>query len=148
MSDQMLNADVDSLLDSTLDDLADLPEFKAFPAGMHKVGIKFEVKKIGDKTGIEMAMKYIEPLELADAAEVPPKAGDTSNVVYFLDNELGQGQFKNIMLALRPTFGETLTNRQLMEAAANAEVAVVTKQRKDKNDATKVYTQVTKLEVI
>lgn len=142
-----LNTDIDSLLDSTLDDLADMPEFKPFPAGYHKVRINLTQKKIGEKSGIEMAMTYIEALELADPAAFPPKAGDTSNVVFFLDNELGQGQFKAVLAALKPLAPEG-TNRDVMAAAANAEVAVSTKQRVDKNDATKIYTQVVKVELI
>lgn len=148
MSNENLNVDIDSLLDGTLDDIADLPEFKPFPAGMHQVSIVMTQKEINKKPSIELAMTYVEPMELSDPSDVPPKAGDTSNLVFFLDNELGQGQFKEVIKALKPVYGTNGSNRDTMNESAGAVVAVVTKLRKDKNDETKVYTQLQKLELI
>ena len=42
MTEQTLNLDIDNLLDGTLDDLADAPEFKPFPLGAHKIVMKWE----------------------------------------------------------------------------------------------------------
>lgn len=143
-----LNTDIDSLLDGSLDDIADLPEFKPYPVGFHKVSINLAAKKMGEKTGIELSMKYIESIELSDPTAIAPKAGDTTNIAFFLDNELGQGQFKNVITALKSLAPEGATNREIMAAAADAVVLVSTKQRADKNDATKVYTQLVNLSLV
>ena len=44
---------IDSILDSTLDDLADMPEFKPFPAGAHKCTFDFEAKTINGKPAVK-----------------------------------------------------------------------------------------------
>lgn len=147
-----LNLNIDSLLDGTLDDLADMPEFKPFPVGTHKVTLKMEVKKINDDHAVEVGLTAIETIEQpAGATEPPLQPGDSTNVLYFLTNknpkvaELGQGQFKELMKALAEHFGAK-PNRELIADANGAEVLVVTGRRMNK-DKTKSYTTIEGLTV-
>jgi hypothetical protein len=53
----MSNDNVASLLDSNLDDLADLPEFKVPPAGAYNaVILRIEEKSIGSHPAVEMSV--------------------------------------------------------------------------------------------
>jgi len=140
------NFNLDSLLDGTLDDLADAPEFKPFPAGTHQVVITITQKKIGTHPAFEVGMKAIETKELANSEDTPLVAGATTSVAYMMDNELGQGNFKKLLASLAAHFGPQ-SNRALIDAAQNAEVFVVTKVRQNK-DKTQSYTDIVELQVI
>ena len=137
------SANLDSLLDSTIDDLADLPEFAVFPNGVHKVVIKWESKEVNKHPCLELGMTAVETVELANAADTPLVAGATSSVLFMLDNEFGQGKMKSLMQTLATAVG-TKSIRETMEASNGMEVQVVCKVRQNK-DKTQSYTDVTKV---
>jgi len=151
-------SDIDTLLDGTLDDLADVPEFKPFPVGTHKCSIKWEIKEVNKNKTPIMHIKAIETVELSEPeseTNQPVKNGDTTNVMYSFKkkdgepNELGQGQFKEIMKSLAAHYGAK-SNRELMDESTGAEVLITTKVRtnsQDKNDI-KRYTDVVAMQVI
>ncbi len=139
-----MSLDLDSILDSSIDDLADLPEFAVFPNGVHRVIINFEQKEVNKHPSIELQMKAIETVELANpAADTPLVAGAESSVLFMLDNEFGQGKFKTIVKTLATALG-TSTIKDTVESAAGMEVQVVCKVRQNK-DKTQSYTDVTKV---
>lgn len=143
MSDNQ-NFDINALLDGTLDDLADMPEFKPYPAGTHRVNVKFEYKKdVAGHPAYEIKLKAVETIELSNSEDTPLAAGAETSVLYLLDNELGQGGFKKILQAAAEKFG-AMKNSELIEAAQNAEAAIVTNIRKNK-DKTKEYTNIVEL---
>lgn len=146
---------IDSLLDGTLDDLADVPEFKPFPVGAHRATIKWEVKAVNEKPVVELTITAIESVELADPEGVPVKAGDQTSVMFMFTkkdgtpNELAQGQWKELLAPLASHFATT-SNRATMEASNGAECLVVTGIRQDKRDTADVknYTKITSLTVL
>lgn len=137
------NASLNSLLDSSIDDLADLPEFQVYPNGVHRVTIKWESKEVNKHPCLELGMTAIETVELANAADTPLAAGTESSVLFMLDNEFGQGKMKSIMATLAAACG-TGSIRETMEASNGMEVQVVTKVRMNK-DKSQSYTDVTKV---
>jgi hypothetical protein len=139
------NFNMDALLDGQLDDLADAPEFKPFPAGTHKVTLTLEQKKIGTHPAFEVTMTAVETIELSDSSEEPLKVGATTSVAYMMDIEMGQGNFKKLLKSLADHFG-AMSNRELIAAAQNAECLVVTKVRQNK-DKTMSYTDIVELQV-
>lgn len=144
------NFDIDSLLDGTLDDLADMPEFKPFPVGTHAVVLTIVDKTAKDKRvnghpGFEVKMKAIETLELAKPDDTPLVAGAETSVLYLLDNEIGQGSFKKLLATASEHFGAK-TNRELIADLQNATVVVVTRQRQNK-DKTQTYTDIVEMKV-
>jgi len=60
-------SDLDNLLDTTLDDLEDLPSFKPFPSGAHRCLATFATKEIGGKEVVELSFEYISCEGLADS---------------------------------------------------------------------------------
>jgi hypothetical protein len=140
------SADLDSLLDMDLDDLADLPEFKVFPAGAHRCIMKLEKKMIGTHPAWELGLKLQETLELTDAAEVAPEAGTESSVAYMMDNEFGQGKFKELVKPLAAHYGVTKV-AEVVEQSNGAEVVVVTKVRQNK-EKTQSYLDIVSIEVV
>lgn len=140
------NFNIDSLLDGTLDDLADIPEFKPYPAGTHKCHISITQKLINKKVAFEVAMKAVETIELANASDTPLEKGAETSVAYFMDNELGQGQFKAVLASLAAHFGAK-SNRELIADAQNLEVLVVTGVRQNK-EKTKSYTNIVEIAVV
>ena len=137
---------IDSLLDGTLDDMADLPEFKPFPAGTHRVIFSLEYKIVNKHPSYEAKLKAEETIELADSKDTPLTKGAETSVLYMLDNEIGQGQFKKILTSMAAKFG-AMSNRDLINEAKNLEVLVVTKCRANK-DKTQVYTDIVELQVL
>lgn len=144
MNDESNSSELDSLLEGSIDDLADMPEFAVYPNGVHKVIINWESKTVNKHPSLELKMKAVETVELANPAESAPlAAGTESSVLFMLDNEFGQGKMKAIMVVLAAHFG-TKSIKQTMEASQGAEVQVVTKVRENK-DKTQKYTDVTKV---
>jgi len=138
MTEQNANFDINALLDGTLDDLADRPEFKPYPKGAHRVLLKLEVKKIGQKQAVEASFIAEETMELADPEnDAPLEKGAKASVAFLLDNEYGQGDFKKVMAAAAGKFGAK-TNRELMEDCQNAEVVIITGLRQNK-EKTQTY---------
>lgn len=150
----MMN-DIDALLDGTLDDLADMPEFKPFSAGTHRCTINFELKEVNKNPTPVMNIVAIETVELSNPEDAPVVKGDKTNIMYSFKkkdgtlNEIGQGQFKEIMKSLAVHYG-TKSNRELMTECKGAEVLLTTKVRADKRDPNdvKYYTDVVTLAVI
>ena len=143
----MSDANIDSLLAMSLDDLPDLPEFKVYPAGAHRVTMKFEKKQIGTHPAVEAKFTMIATEELTDPAkDQPVDAGTESSVAYMLDNEFGLGNFKELMKPLAAHF-DLSSVPEIMEAAANLEVVIVTKTRQNK-EKTQTYLEITQLIVI
>ena len=148
-------SDIDGLLDATLDDLADMPEFKPFPAGAHRVNVSFEKMKVNDISSISMNLVAIETVELANPEDTPVVAKDSTNVLFMLkkkdgsNNDLAQGQLKGILKPLQEHF-KSASNSATMEDAKGAECLVVTKIRTDKRDKDNIkhYTEVVSLQVM
>lgn len=135
---------LNNLLDANLDDLADLPEFGTYPAGAHKVTIKFEEKVVNEHPSIELQMVAIETLELANpGADQPLTPGAQGSVLYMMDNEFGQGNFKKVAKVLAAELGVS-SLREVISGANGMEVTVVTKVRQNK-DKTQSYTDVSKI---
>lgn len=146
-----MNDDISAMLDATLDDLADLPTFKPFPAGTHIATVKFETKTKQDpkdkskkEITIHCHLKAVETVELANSEDTALAAGDETSVMFQLSNEFGQGALKNLLndmssvLAL-PTGG---TLRQIMEAADGNQFTLVTQTRENKNNKDQKFTQI------
>lgn len=143
---QTKDFNLDALLDGTLDDLADLPEFKPFPVGSYRLGIKLEQDK-EKKTVYFSKLKVLEVMELANSTDTPPEIGAESNVRYDLGNEYGQGDFKKLLSAMAANFGAK-TNRELIEIGKEGfEALAITKQNVNKKNG-QVYTQIVEVQVV
>ena len=138
---------IDDLLDATLDDLEDLPEFKPFPVGAHRVSISLAIKEINSKQAVELDMKAIETMELVNSSDEPLKEGDSTSLAFFMDNEFGRGALKKVSIPLAEALG-TNTIRELIDACNGVECLVITTLRKDKNDPDKFYTNIKELSVV
>lgn len=150
MSQDNNQVDLDSLLDATLDDLADLPEFKIFPAGAYTGTIELLAKKMGDNPGVELKFTLIETNELSDPTQEVPANGATTSVGFLLNNEFGQGELKNVLTAIKSGLNvtEQVSNRELIEMAKGSVCMCVFSTRADKKDTTKVYQQLKSLTVV
>jgi hypothetical protein len=146
---------IDSLLDGTLDDLADMTQIKPFPVGTHRATIKWEMKKINGNDTPIMKVKAIETVELSDDKDTPCSKDQTADIAFsFLKkdgtpNEIGQGQFKEIMKSLAEHYGAK-SPRELMAESQNAEVLLTTTIRTDKKDENDIkhYTAIKALAVV
>ena len=147
----MSEFNIDSLLDGTLDDLADKPEFRPFPVGTHRVTLNLVDKtapkdQINKHPGFELKIKLIETIEQANPEEAPLQVGAETGILYLLDNELGQGSFKDLLKAAAGHFGAK-SNRELIADIQGSEALVVTKQRPNK-DKTQTYTDLVAVEFV
>ena len=144
-----MTTELDSLLDVTLDDIADLPEYKNFPAGAHVVKATLSLEEIGDakKPAIKLAMVHVETLDI-DPQDTPPNPGDSCSILYFLDNELGQGAFKRAAAVFVEALDLGSSIRAIIEGVKDVECAVVTGLKKDKNDKDKIWLTVKEIKVI
>jgi hypothetical protein len=145
---------IDSILDATLDDLADMPEFKPFPAGTHACLLTMSTKAINGKPAVEWKLTAVETIELKSPEDIPVKQGDTCNGVFMFiqkdgkPNEVAQGQFKEMLKPLAVHFN-TATNRATLEAiAGGVHVAVTMSQRADKTNPNKFYPVIEALSVL
>lgn len=145
---------LDQLLDGTLDDLADVPEYRNYPVGAHKVKFKwtmghtiptvFYKTEKGENTSelvkfIKLDTEAIETIEIAAGAEDPRPldVGAKANFLYDLKNELSQGNFKIVMQGLAEIHGAK-SPRELIADSQDGEYVISVKHRKNK-DKTKTY---------
>lgn len=134
-------SELDNLLDATLDDIADLPEFKNYTPGSHQVKASFAMDEFKDKPIIRLNFEYIAPIELADATAEAPKEGDQCSVMFMLDNEYGLGNFKKCAQPFAESLGFS-TNREIVEGVKDVECAIITSLKQDKNDKDRTYLNV------
>lgn len=122
----------DALLDADLDDLADLPAFENFPAGVHKCTLSITKKTINDKPMMEVKLTGIETVELKEPeTDKPITGGQVSSQLFDLSNEFAQGAFKKLVAPVAANLGVS-SIRDLMEQAEGTEVEAVTAYRKGK----------------
>lgn len=139
-------SDIDALLDATLDEIDDLPEFVTIPKGMHKVLATFKMGTNKDKPSVKLMLTYLETLELADPEAVAPAPGSMASVNYLLTNEYGLGNFKKVAAPFREALGLN-TNRDIIDGVKDVEVAIETSLRADKNKEDVLYLEIKDLVV-
>lgn len=140
-------SDMDNLLDATLDDIADLPEFKPFPAGAHRCLLTLESKEIAGHPAVEATFTLQETIEQSNPEDAPSKPQDTANSAFFLDNEFGQGNLKKLVAPIAEALGYS-TLREIVEGTKGVEVLIISAVQIDKNDDTKKYLKVKELQVV
>jgi hypothetical protein len=126
-------------LDTSLDDIDDLPGFAALPTGAYNVVLPkgFEVKMVNNSKSVEMAMTVKEVVEIVedslDEGESLPKEGDIATMLFQLDNSTGAGLFKQAAAPIRAASGAN-TLREVIEASKGMELTVIIKRRKGKGE--------------
>ena len=139
---------MDSLLDGTLDDIADLPEFKNFEAGAHRVTASWSLKEITNH-GMCPEVKFTlqETMEKADEQAASGAAGDECSALFMLDNEFGAGKFKATIAPFAAALGLSQP-RAIIEAAQGVDCVIITGLRADKKNPDKVYLEIKDIEVV
>lgn len=107
---------LDDILDKSIDDLADLPEFKAPHEGVYGLRVSVEMKVINEKPAFIAHFVVNDCKELANAAEVPEseisKAGDKFDIAFIVKdkdgnkNEIAEGFFKKFMAPFHAHYNE------------------------------------------
>lgn len=139
------------LLDLELEELADLEKFEAAPAGSYSAQLDWERKEINNFPAVIAKFKLLETLELVDSTAQAPEPGKVVDIALILQrkdketqeviaNKMGQGQLKEILLALAPEVGGT-TPAEVMENSKGSTVAITLKVRKNKDDPEITYNQ-------
>lgn len=139
------NFNLDSLLDGTLDDLADIPEFRPFNPGAYRLNFAFEQDK-KTKHVYFAKLKVLEVLEQANPEDVPMEIGAETSVRYDLSNEYGQGAFKKILAVAAAHFGAK-KNSELIEDMKNVEVVAITKHNVNKKN-NQIYTDIVEVQMV
>lgn len=142
---------LDNLLDSTLEDLADLQKFEPLPVGSYRLSVNWDTPDNDEFVIVQLKLSNLECLEVPGVAEESfPAVGKAATFHMRLQRKDGepmvwkdgtpntqdQGRFKEVLLALVPVFNPdgTLTNRQMMEASEGAEVVATLGVRASKTD--------------
>ncbi len=135
--------DFDSLLDKSIDDLADLPEFKVPDTGMYKLDVSCETKEINKKPAVTARFVVRELVELADSTipeDQRAKPGDSFDLMFLLKNDAGEdmeiswGRLKEFAQPFQKHFNEDHLGKLLKGPLAqpvSITAKVVKKQRKD-----------------
>lgn len=145
-----MSKSLDDILNGSVEDLIDMKEFLPVPVGSYKG--TFDWEKSETPAGVRFVLKIAETLELANPDEASKIEPDTKLTQLFMfydkdgnDFSMGQGQLKiYVNEVLKPVFGGD-TLMETMDNAKGAEVEFSVKQRKDKNDPDKIYSQIGKV---
>jgi hypothetical protein len=135
------------LLDSSIDELADLESFSPIPAGTHRLAIEWETKEVNDMPGVVMKLTVLETVEMADSSEEPPEPGKQADILFLLKkadgepNTMGQGQLKEVLAILREQHGGD-TARETMDNTNGAEIVATLKVRVNKKDPDQKFNQI------
>lgn len=130
------------LLDSSVEELAELDSFEAFPPGTYRLKIGWELKLINNKPTVELKYECLETLELAKVTDEPIEPGKKSSILYYLykndgsTNDMGQGFLRKIIEELHKTFGGE-TSKEVMLNSEGAEIiatlGIKSDEKGDKN---------------
>ena len=82
------------------------------------------MKAIGAHPSFCFKLKLKGVVELTEEDATPPKEGDETEIVFMMDNEIGQGKLKEVSAGVMEALGAT-NLRQLKDAAKGLEVVVV-----------------------
>lgn len=147
---------MEDLLNSSVDQLADLKEFKPLPEGSY-ICI-FDWAKNESPAGVKFTLTVKEVVELANPTEeniAEANAPDAKETILFIfntkdgkANSMGQGELKNIVNEVfQETFGgETLA--ETLDNAKGAEIRVVLGHRTSTKDGeTKVFPKLKSFEL-
>ena len=113
----------DDILDQSIDDLADLPEFKIPFTGMYRLTVTAETKEINKKPAVATHFVVVDLIELADSSipeEERSKPGDKFDIAYILKddegnkNEIGEGSMKKFLLPFHEHFGDKSIRNVIM----------------------------------
>tara|TARA_B100002003_G_scaffold237838_1_gene255398 strand:- start:423 stop:869 length:447 start_codon:yes stop_codon:yes gene_type:complete len=138
------------LLDTSIDELADLKGFEPIPAGSHRLQISWDKKAINDVPSVILKLKVMETLEMANSNEEEPEVGKEADIAFMMltkdgeVNEISQGQLKEVLKVLREAVGGDTPN-EIMEASDGAEVCATLKIRANKNDPDQKFNQIRKV---
>jgi len=148
---------IESLLNGTLDDLADKPSWSVFPTGAHLCTLSMELKTVEvavkdqagnataskvKATAVKVSFKAIQTLELKNPSEDKPlNAGDANSVDLFFNHpsevlsKNGQGTFKMIAGVLNERFG-LRSNMDVINQTKDIEVVLACVKRVYKDKST------------
>lgn len=145
-------------LDSTLDDIEDLPQFLVFPTGTYQVKLNKGIQDrmsdpkdfINEHPAVTVEMTLMEPPEL-DAkslgkGEAPPAVGDIASLMFMTDNKMGVGNLKNFLAPIGEHLGTT-NIREIIEQSIGLELGIVLQRTYNKTDE-KHYQRFSKLIVL
>lgn len=125
-------------LDETLDDLADAPEQRLFPAGAYELDLR--VARISGKPGAyAVNFTHVSTVELADPTEESPNAGDQTALFIYTRkkdgtaNTFGQGDLKKILVPIAAMLGTNSVNDCLAATKKGLRIAAVLGVRKSKD---------------
>lgn len=136
---------LDDLLNSSVEDLVDLKEFKPLPVGSYLMRFK-DWEKSEDPAGVRLKFTVVEIVELENpdlASEVDMTVDFSQLYMFFTkdgeDNSMGQGQLKAMV---KEVFAPLVGGDSLAETLSNAkgmDVAITVSQRADKKEPTRIY---------
>lgn len=123
------------ILNGSLDDIEDLPQFIAFPSGAYIVELPDGLveKEINKHPAVTMKIKHEETKELSDPNTPDserPKVGDQTDISFMLDNETGRGFLKIALKAIKERVNSN-NPKELMAAAKGVKALIVVKKTKD-----------------
>ena len=120
--------------DLSLDDIPDLPEYGAWPAGTYVATVKLArkvVKMSGEDTPcVEASFKLVAVQ--ATEAEKTPVEGSESSILYNLHNEFGLGNFKKIAKVAQDYFGCAGSVGAVVDAVQDIPCIVTLSAKEDK----------------
>lgn len=137
-------SDIDSIMDSTIDDLADYVPFEPFPLGSYKCQLSYEADTIGEKElpAIRITFTLLEVIEMVKPGSVAPEEGRKVSIVYIMvkkdgdPNAMGQGQLKEqILTPLKEVYGGDKIS-EILGAADGSSVICTFSIRRRKNKET------------
>jgi hypothetical protein len=135
-------------LDMSLDDIDDLPSFNPWAKGGYVLTYDYAVKTVaGHENTIEIKLTCLSVEEVGEEDTIDyatPKPGDTTNILFMTDNEVGRGMLKNFLQPIREKFGTSGKTRETLDAGKGAQMLALVDRREDKNSG-KHYNSIKKM---
>ena len=120
----------------SLDDIPDLPEFGAWPAGTYIATAKMNRKMVKMKDGetpcVELSLKMVA-VQATESETVPVEGSETS-MLYNLQNEFGLGNFKKVAKSVVSYFGCASSIGAVVGEVQDVPCVVTLSAKKDKSD--------------
>jgi hypothetical protein len=122
----------DSILNTSIDEIDDLPDYANFPDGTHNALLTLEKKQMQDEPRMVLNLKYVSSITLVSLEEEAPKAGTIASTIYDVTHPLGGPAFKkaigNVLTAMEiKNFGEALKQIQDIPVVVTTKISTTKK---------------------
>lgn len=132
-------ANLESLFDADLADIADLASFETPPTGAYILKATTSTKDINKKPAVVADFEVVETVELKDSEAKQSVPGTRFSIAFILGNSVSEGRLKQFLAPFAEHFGVTNVGALIRDTIKDVTIACSVTNRASKDDPEVIY---------